>query len=183
MARHGPSWAAQRTEMNGITIRALESPEWESFRDFRLQSLQSAPGVFSARHDAVAAWSPDDWRAEIQGPDHQVFGLFDEKQLIGITAAFTWRGDPTGKTALLAMSFILPPYRGRGLSRLFCEARLAWIRAQPQFARILVSHRKSNETSRRANRRHGFTWTQTLPQSWPDGQNEDELFYELEIAR
>ena len=169
--------------MNGIAIRALESSEWEVFRDLRLHALQSAPGVFAARHDAVVAWSPDDWRAEIQGLDHQVFGLFDDTQLIGITAAFTWRGDPTGETALLAMSFILPAYRGRGLSRLFYEARLAWISAQPQFRRILVSHRQSNEASRRANQRHGFTWTQTLPQSWPDGQTEDELFYQREIVR
>ena len=143
--------------MNTVTIRALEPSEWEAFRDFRLASLQAAPGVFAMTHDTAAHWSPDDWQAEAQGPDHQVFGLFDGKRLIGITAAFTWRGDPAGQTALLAMSYILPAYRGRGFSRLFYDARLAWIRAQPQFRHILVSHRKSNEASRRANQRHGFS--------------------------
>ncbi|MDR3450872.1 MAG: GNAT family N-acetyltransferase [Alphaproteobacteria bacterium] len=168
--------------MNDVIIRALEPSEWEVFRDFRLGSLKAAPGVFATTYDAAAMWSPEDWQAEAKGSDHQVFGLFDEKHLIGITAAFTYRGDPTGQTALLAMSFILPSYRGRGLSRMFYDARLAWIRAQPQFRRVLVSHRKSNEASRRANQRHGFVRTKKLPHTWPDGETEDEIFYELQIS-
>ncbi|MES2254219.1 MAG: GNAT family N-acetyltransferase [Pseudomonadota bacterium] len=168
--------------MNTIVIRALEPSEWEILREFRLASLRDAPGVFATGYDAAAMWLPDDWRAETKGPDHQVFGLFDEKRLIGITATFTYRGDPTGQTALLAMSFILPPYRGRGLSRMFYEARLAWIWAQPQFRRVIVSHRKSNEASRRANQRHGFVQTSTASHTWPDGETEDEIFYELEIS-
>jgi RimJ/RimL family protein N-acetyltransferase len=168
--------------MNAVIIRALEPSEWEVFRDFRLGSLKAAPGVFATTYDAAAMWSPEDWQAEAKGPDHQVFGLFDEKHLIGITAAFTYRGDPTGQTALLAMSFILPSYRGRGLSRMFYDARLAWIGAQPQFRRVLVSHRESNEASRRANQWHGFVRTTKAPHTWPDGETEDEIFYELQIS-
>ena len=168
--------------MNGVAIRALELSEWKTFRDFRLASLKSTPGVFSLSYDEATKWSPQEWQAEMKGPGHQVFGLFDEKSLIGITAAFTYRGDPTGQTALLAMSSISLPYRGRGLSSMLYDARLAWIRAQPQFRRVLVSHRKSNEASRRANQRHGFIQTKEVPRSWPDGEIEDEVFYELEIA-
>ena len=168
--------------MNAITIRALESSEWESFRDFRLESLKAAPGVFAISYDQAAAGPPEYWQTEIKGHDHQVFGLFDDKRLIGITAAFTYRGDLTGRTALLAMSFILPSHRGRGLSRLLYDARLAWIRAQPQFRRVLVSHRMSNEASRRANQRHGFVHTKNVPHTWPDGETEDEAFYELKIS-
>jgi RimJ/RimL family protein N-acetyltransferase len=168
--------------MSNVIIRALAPSEWQAFRDFRLDSLRDAPGVFAMTYDAAATWSPEDWQAEAQGPDHQVFGLFDENCLIGITAAFTYRADSTGQTALLAMSFIVPSYRGRGLSRLFYDARMAWIRAQPQFRRALVSHRSSNEASRRANQRYGFVQTKSAPHTWPDGQTEDEIFYELEIS-
>lgn len=151
--------------MNGIIIRALEPSEWEAFRDFRLEKR-----------------SPEKWRAEMKGPGHQVFGLFDGKLLIGITAVFTYRGDLTGQTALLAMSFISPSHRGRSLSSKLYDARLAWIRAQPQFQRVLVSHRKSNEASRRANQRYGFVQTTEVSRVWPDGKTEDEIFYELEIS-
>lgn len=167
--------------MNGVSIRALEPSEWEAFRDFRLASLKAAPSVFYTTYEAAVSWSPEEWQAEAQGPDHQAFGLFDGKHLIGITAVFTYRGDPTAQTALLAMSFILPTYRGRGLSRMFYDARLAWIRAHPKFRRVLVSHRKSNEVSRRANQRYAFIQTGIGPRAWPDGETEDEIFYELEI--
>jgi RimJ/RimL family protein N-acetyltransferase len=151
--------------MTSVTARALEPSQWEIFRALRLDALRAAP------------------QSETKGGDHQVFGLFDGERLIGITAAFTYRGDPTGQTALLAMSFILPSHRGRGLSRTLYDARLAWIRAQPKFRRVVVSHRKSNEASRRANQRHGFVRTKNVPHTWPDGQTEDEVFYELEILK
>jgi RimJ/RimL family protein N-acetyltransferase len=168
--------------MSGFIIRALEPSEWEAFRDFRLDALKAAPGVFAFSYDQATAQLPEDWQAAIKGDGHQVFGLFDGERLIGITGAFTYDGDPTGQTALLVMSFILPPHRGRGLSRMFYDARLAWIRSQPRYRRILVSHRKSNEASRRANQRHCFVQTKIVPHTWPDGEAEDEVFYELEIS-
>jgi RimJ/RimL family protein N-acetyltransferase len=167
--------------MNSITIRPLETGEWRLFREFRLQALKAAPGVFATSYEEAAARSPQEWQATIRGLDHQVFGLFDGESLIGITAVFTWRDDPSGQTALLAMSFILPEYRGRGLSRLFYEVRLDWIRRQPQFKRVVVSHRVSNDASRRANQHHGFVPIGRNHNVWPDGESEDEITYELVI--
>jgi hypothetical protein len=37
--------------MGTITIRALESMEWAAFRDFRLQALKAAPGVFGSSYE------------------------------------------------------------------------------------------------------------------------------------
>jgi RimJ/RimL family protein N-acetyltransferase len=126
---------------------------------------------------------PEQWQDWIGGPGHQVFGLFDGDRLAGITAVFTSREDPSGETALLAMSFIRPEYRGQGLSAAFYDARLAWVRAHPQFRRVVVSHRQSNEPSRRANQKQGFEFVRRLPRVWPDGGIEDEVFYELRIGR
>jgi RimJ/RimL family protein N-acetyltransferase len=140
-----------------IVIRPFDRLEWDIFKSLRLQALRDEPGVFAATYDSAAALSPEEWQDTIQGPGHQVFGLFDGARLIGITAAFTWQEDPSGETALLAMSFIIPEYRGRGLSRLLYQARLDWIRAHSQFKRVVVFHRESNETSRRAIHRHGFS--------------------------
>ena len=136
--------------MNSVIIRALDPAEWAVFRDFRLQALRAAPGVFITSYDEALVRTPEEWQDTIKGPAHQVFGLFDGELLIGITAAFTSCEDPSGETALLAMSFILPKYRGSGLSRLLYEARLDWIRTNPHFKRVVVSHRLSNEVSRRA---------------------------------
>jgi RimJ/RimL family protein N-acetyltransferase len=165
-----------------ITIRALQPDEWERFRAFRLAALQAAPGVFGTHH-AEALQRPEAvWRSTIGGRSNQAFGLFDGDALIGITAVFRWAEDPSGNTAILAGSFIDAAYRGRGLSRLLYDARLAWIRQQRHFTRVVVAHRLSNEASRRANRHYGFVEFGRVPRDWPDGATEDEIFYELTIG-
>jgi len=168
--------------MKTITIRPLISTEWVEFRDFRLQALQAAPGVFHSSYELEVTNGPEQWQRTLTSPTSRVFGLFDEEHLVGITAVFPSSEDPSGRTAILAMSFILPEYRERGLSRLLYKARLDWIRSQGVFKRIVVSHRASNEASRRAIERHGFLPTRSAPRTWPDGTVEDELFYELQIS-
>jgi RimJ/RimL family protein N-acetyltransferase len=163
-----------------ISIRMLKPDEWRLFRDFRLAALQSTPGVYGTRHDDAVTRAEEQWRATVQGPANQSFGLFDGERLIGITSVFTWAGDPSGQTAILASSFIAEAYRGMGLARLLYAARFTWIRTQPQFKRILVGHRLSNTPSRRAIEAHGFRLYDRKSTQWPDGTIEDELFYEMD---
>jgi RimJ/RimL family protein N-acetyltransferase len=165
--------------MPPVAIRPLAPDEWTLFRDFRLFALRSSPGVFSGTLADALVRPEQAWRALIAGPGHQVFGLFSGEPLIGITAVFADLDDSAGGTATLAMSFIHPDYRGRGLSRLFYDARLDWIRARPQFRRVTVGHRESNATSRRANQHHGFVYIGCKPRLWPDGTVEDDWSYEL----
>jgi len=167
--------------MSSITTRSLKATDWVKFRDFRLQALEAAPGVFHSSYELEVTIEPEQWQRTLANPASQVFGLFDEEYLVGITAVFPSSEDPSGETAVLAMSFILPEYRGRGLSRLLYKARLDWIRSHGVFKRIVVSHRASNEVSRRAIERHGFLPIRSAPRTWPDGTVEDELFYELQI--
>jgi RimJ/RimL family protein N-acetyltransferase len=170
--------------MSSITIRSLDVAEWPQLRDLRLRALEDAPGAFSATYDEAVQRSDSDWRAMISDPTRHVFGLFDVETMIGITGVLTSRDDPSWQTALLVMSYIVRDYRGRGLSRLLYEARLAWARAQPTLTRIVVSHRQSNEASRRANQHHGFVPTgQVVSRVWPDGVTENEVFYELQLSR
>ena len=151
------------------------------FREFRLRVLKSAPGVFSGRYEDSVNRPAAEWRAFICGPFNQAFGLFDGATLIGITAVFQWRDDPMGETAILAASFIREPYRGQRLSRLLYEARLDWIVQQPVFKRVIVGHRQSNDVSRRANQRYGFTEFRRVRRTWPDGTAEDEVMYERKV--
>jgi GNAT superfamily N-acetyltransferase len=164
-------------------IRPLCEVDWEMLRTLRLRALQSEPGMFSSSYEDERNHQESHWRrlASNENDGQRIFGLFAGDVLIGITAAFTYRGDPTGRTAILAMSYILPEYRGRRLSRLYYEARLAWIRSASAFEVVRVSHRRSNERSRRANQRHAFVETCANPVVWLDGITEDEVVYELPI--
>jgi RimJ/RimL family protein N-acetyltransferase len=159
-----------------IHIRPLDASEWPAFKTFRLGALKAAPGMFATSYDEAAARSPEAWQANIAGPCHQVFGLFDGTHLIGITGVFG-RAD----TAFLVMSFILPAYRKRGLSAMLYQARLDWIRARGKFKRAVTTIRASNEVSQRVCRAFGFTCIGREARTWPDGSTEDELISELRM--
>lgn len=176
-----PSYPVSDHPLSSITIRALDPDEWRMLRDFRLHALRASPGAFALSYEECATWSAEQWQAGMSAPTHQIFGLFDGTRLVGITGVFTRREDPSGQTALLVMSYIEPAYRGRGLSDMLYRARLDWIRASGRFHTVHVSHRASNEASRRANQRHGFVKTGAEPFTWPDGATEDEIHYELTL--
>jgi RimJ/RimL family protein N-acetyltransferase len=167
--------------MDALTVRALAVSEWELFREFRLTALKEAQGVFAASHADAAKRTPETWQSLVSGPTNQIFGLFDGERLVGITGAFASPDDCSGATATLVMSYIVPAYRGRGLSRLLYAAALDWTRAHPRFKRIIVAMRASNAASRRACEHHGFTPVRTETRTWPDGANEDEIILELRL--
>ena len=167
--------------MTQVVARAFAPDEWECFRDFRLFALQATPAVYGTRYEDAVQRTEEAWRATVSGPFNQSFGLFDGDTLIGITSVFRWDEDPSGETATLASSFILEAYRGQKLSRLLYEVRLAWIRQQKHFKRVVVGHRLSNEASRRANQHFGFVQFRRAPHTWPDGTIEDEIYYEMTL--
>jgi RimJ/RimL family protein N-acetyltransferase len=167
--------------MDGLTVRALTISEWDLFRDVRLLALKDAPGAFTTSYTQAAQRTPETWQSLVCGPTKQIFGLFDCERLVGITGAFAWPDDASGETATLVMSYILPPYRGRGLSRLLYAAALDWTRAHPRFKRVIVAMRASNAASRRACERQGFAPVRTATRTWPDGATENEIIYELRL--
>jgi RimJ/RimL family protein N-acetyltransferase len=167
--------------MDGLTARALAVSEWEMFRDVRLMALKDAPGVFATSYTQAAQRTPETWQSLVTGPTNQIFGLFDGQRVVGITGAFAWPDDRSCETVTLVMSYIVPAYRGRGLSRLLYATALDWTRAQPRFRRVIVAMRASNAASQRACERHGFTPVRTATRTWPDGATEDEIIYELRL--
>jgi RimJ/RimL family protein N-acetyltransferase len=164
-----------------FNLRALGPDDWEVFREMRLCALQHHQGVFGDNYDESRQRPDEYWHETLNGQGKGVFGLFDGQKIIGITAIFTDREDPSGQTAVLAMSYILPEYRGHKLSRLLYTARIDWAKDQPQLTRIVVSHRESNEASRRANQAFGFKYIGSKEKVWPDGITENQCLYEMRI--
>ena len=165
-----------------ITIRALDSGEWEIFREMRLHALKTMPQVFFSKYEDEVKAEPANWQTRwLDRKGKCTFGVFDGQKLVGITGVFTDRHDTSGKTAVLGASYLLPDYRGMGLSKMMYKARLDWAAAQTHMTRAVVSHRKSNDASRKASQAFGFQFVKAEPHVWPDGTTEDDLCYELDL--
>jgi RimJ/RimL family protein N-acetyltransferase len=167
--------------MADIVIRNLDTNDWEEFKDIRLAALKNHPDLFLTSYKDACHYDDDVWKETLDGKGKQVFGLFVGNKLIGITGIFTCRDDPTRKTGLMAMSYILPEYRGRGLSELLFKARIEWANSYSNFNRLKVSHRENNETSRRAILAFGFKYTGKRKIMWPDGTEDYGCEYELDL--
>jgi RimJ/RimL family protein N-acetyltransferase len=164
---------------DGIEVRALSTSDWAALKEIRLRALRTERGLFFSTPEAEQHDTDDQWRERTQNPNRQMFGVFDGARLVGMTGVITARDDPSGETAMFISSYLMPEYRGRGLTRLMYEARLQWVNAQGRYRRVEVSHRRSNEISRRAIRRFGFVHTKSISATWPDGTVDDEVLYEL----
>lgn len=166
-----------------VYLRCLVPEDWEIFRSLRLRALSMHPGFYCGTLLEADSRPPEEWQEMLDGQGKQIFGLFDNDKLIGITAVFTCRDDPTGQTGVFAMSFIEPAYRGQGYSDFYYKTRIGFGIKHLPWTRLSVSHRADNEPSRRAILRHGFVFIGKREKDWPDGQRMEEFMYEMDLVK
>lgn len=179
-ARQAPSDPLQAALMS-ITTRALTAQDWKTFRQTRLRALREHPDVYLGSYREATARTEQAWAEMLDGKGKCIFGLFDGEKIIGLAAVFTSRDDPSGQSGVLAMDYIDPLYRGRGLSRLLYQARIDWAKQHLPFRRLVVSHREGNEASRRANQSFYFKLIGKEEIGWPDGTKAPDFTYELDL--
>lgn len=167
---------------NALHIRQLHVDDWQAFKAIRLHALKTEAGKFGSNFALEDGFSDQQWQDKLTTSAAAFFGLFDEGRLIGITGAARQDYNPQSTTGILIASYLYPEYRRQGHSRKFYDARLMWLSNQSGVATVLVSHRKSNEASRRANQAYGFIETHEEMKLWPDGTSEGDVFYKLDLA-
>lgn len=166
-----------------VYIRQLAPDDWQQFRDIRLAALKECEGVYLAPYQDTLNHPQSYWKETLHGNDRAIFGLFDADKNIGLGSIFTSKDDPSGQTGILAMGYIIPEYRGQGLSKMLYEARLNWAQNHPIIEKIEVSHRAGNEASRRANQAYGFQPTGQKTVTFGDGQQDIDYTYVLHLKK
>ena len=167
--------------MSEYSIRKLNEDDWQIFRRIRLEALATDPFVFGSNLAAESERSEEQWREFLRSPKYGIFVLFVDAEPRGMTGIVLDRDDPSERTALLWGSWLAPEVRGKGLSKLLYESRIAWAREHPTVDRIIVSHRASNLSSKFANQAFGFVPTHVTEKVWNDGVAEQEFHYELTV--
>ena len=159
----------------------MNEDDWQIFKKIRLEALANDPFVFGSTFVAESERTEEQWREFLRSPKYGIFVLFDDAGPRGMTGIVLDRDDPGERTALLWGSWLAPDVRGKGLSKLLYESRIAWAREHPTVERIIVSHRASNLSSKFANQAFGFVPTHVTEKIWNDGVAEQEFHYELAV--
>ena len=165
--------------MNNYALERLLPSQWEEYKAIRLQALQTNPETFGSTFVKEAAYTQDDWISLLENQSRAVFALYYSTSIIGLCGVAVKKEDRA--TAILFSAFIKIPFRGKGLSKMFYQTRIDWARQQGCTS-ITVSHRIGNERSKAANQRFGFKFSYANEVTWPDGLQEDELIYALQLS-
>lgn len=160
------------------SIRQFAAEDVAAYKRIRLEALATEPGMFGNSHAMEAAMPHEDWVNRIVHPGHARFGLYFNDELIGLTAIIIDAENPA--EAYMTQSYIRKEHRGKGLSTLLYDARIAWAKAKG-VELLTISHRWSNLASKAANQRYGFVYHHTDSRTWPDGVTEDNVHYTLSI--
>lgn len=162
-----------------VSVRQLCIDDWNILRSMRLQALKECEGMYLSSYKQGLERTPEDWQETLTGDDRAIFGLFDGNKPIGLAAVFTWKNDPTQKTGVMAMGYIVSDYRGRGLVRHLYDARIAWAKKHAAIEKLRISHREGNEATKRAAIANGFVYTGQKTIHFGDGTEDADHNYEL----
>lgn len=164
-----------------MLVKKLGFEDWQSYRALRLEALSLHENVYGGSFRDEAAWKDSQWQEMFANGKFAFFGLYADKELVGIGAVFQDRADKTGRTALLAAGYVREDYRGHGYSSLLYEARIDWIVNSGHYDLIAVGHKAGNEASRRANQRFGFNYVGQEVKNWGDGSSGVIHNYEMRL--
>ena len=165
-------------EVRNYYIRQLIVEEFISYKQMRLEALKNEPGMFGNSHTFESGFTDQQWMERIINPNGACFGLYADKELIGITSIIIDKEKPD--EAHMTQSYIRKAHRGIGLSKMLYQARIEWA-TQKNLKRLTIGHKESNVVSKNANQHFGFKYSHEEMRNWPDGSVEPMVYYELKI--
>ena len=163
---------------DNYSLQRMSPSQWREYKSIRLEALKTNPDLFGSNYDKEVLYNEIDWTSLLENDSRAMFALYHAKLLVGLTGITLKKDDAT--TAIMFASFIKLPHRGRGLSKLFYQARIDWAR-QKRCKSIIVSHRVGNASSKAAIQQFGFKYSHAEQVKWPDGVWAEELIYLLEL--
>ena len=158
-------------ETDKIIVRQFHENEWDLLKATRIRALGTDAEMFG-KGAVDPAEAPDSfWQDMVSSKDMAVFGLFVEKQPIGMSYIVK-----EGSQAMLRGSWIDPTHRKKGITQQFYNVRLDWAR-QNGVEKLTVFHREGNLASEKAIKGNGFSHTHTVDMVFTNGSTGKAVYY------
>jgi ribosomal protein S18 acetylase RimI-like enzyme len=156
-------------------IRRLTPDDADELWKLRLTALETEPQAFREtaaehRQKTMASFAA---RLSRDGSCNCVYGAFEGGALVGMAGSY--RKDE--QRAWIWGVFVLPQYRGQGISRALLEALLDEIRSVPRLNSIHLTVAVTQEPARRLYRSCGF---HVCPPDAETPAHEEHLVYLLQ---
>lgn len=165
--------------MSTIIIRPVQPPDWQAYRDLRLEALRYAPTAFGMAYETEAAKDDAYWQERIAKTLHSdiqaMFVADHDGILVGMMGMYRDDLPKLRHAATLIAVYVRPVARGQGITDRLIEACMNWAQAHKvRFVRLAVE--TANIYALRVYLRNGFRVYATDPEAiFHDGAYYDEL--------
>jgi len=140
-----------------ISVRPIAPPEWQKYRDIRLQALQDAPDAFGSTWAAEAAQADEHWSARTvaaasSNTDRALFAVNGEV-VCGLVWCKLSAAEPG--VADIYQMWVAPTARGMGAGRALLDHALAWAKNRGA-QRVRLGVTVADSPAMQLYRSHGF---------------------------
>jgi RimJ/RimL family protein N-acetyltransferase len=142
-----------------LRVRHVLAEEHTLLRELRLASLASDPQAFGSTHAREDAQTEEWWRQWAEqsqdGTAQRTFVLVGDEDDRWLGLALVRVAGERSATAILSAMWVSPEVRGRGGSRMLCDACAAWA-IECGVSELALTVVVDNERARRAYEAAGF---------------------------
>jgi RimJ/RimL family protein N-acetyltransferase len=133
-------------------IRKLTPLDADRYRDIRLEALQNSPEAYGSTFEAENAQSLPWFEQRLR--DSNVFGAFQDGELIGVVGYFTQRGQKRAHKGVVWGMYVRPAARNSGLGTRLIESVVKYARDRVELLQLTVV--SENVEARHLYTRQGF---------------------------
>lgn len=165
-----------------IEVHIATSDDWEQIKSLRIKSVELHPDVFAPKKHPNDL-TINEWKERAANPASVSFLLIDTKDNtpVGLSGIYFEAGNPRSATGHMVSTFIMPSYKGKGLSHLLYEARIEWAKKHPTLERLMLEQRKSNKIIKMVHQKHGFIFLRDSKVRFADGSDVPTEVYDLKL--
>lgn len=161
-----------------LIVRQLTHSDLESLREIRLEALRLAPEAFGSTYESEQSAPLEKYAGWLA--NSQIFGVFDDSQLVGIAAFGQFTGPKDSHKGWLRAMYVRASHRRTGASRLLVQAVIDAARSRVEQLQLSVV--STNTPAIRLYQSFGFTQYGLEPRALKHkGSYSDELLMSLSL--
>ena len=164
--------------MKDIQIIKLPPERWNEYKTLRLRALQDDSRAFGSSYAKEVTYSDEKWQKRAK--DFMLFANSDDK-LIGMMGIWQSDQDKEIKTANVFGVYVIPEYRGQGISKMLMQALLDELKTNSNITKLKLTVNKDQLSAVKLYESFGFKIIGQENALLGDGNYYDEYLMERDL--
>lgn len=162
--------------MKDIQIIKLPPERWNEYKTLRLRALQDDPQAFGSSYAKEVEDSDEIWQEKT---NDNLFFASDGNNLVGMMGIWQSSEDKKNKTANVFGVYVVPEFRGQGISKMLMQALLDQLKTNPDITKLKLTVNRDQLTAVKLYEGFGFEIKSLEKTMLGDGNYYDEYLMEL----